>query len=71
MKCTVIGCDQDAVTVLWFLGQVGHVHVCAAHEAADREWCDVVSSASITTDTCPARVCSPEPVHVSTPRELA
>lgn len=45
MRCDADGCTVDAVTVLAFRGMPGHVHVCATHEAVDREWGDVVASA--------------------------
>lgn len=45
MTCDAEGCTADAVVALMFRGMPGHVHVCARHEAIDREWGDVVASA--------------------------
>lgn len=51
MSCDADDCTADAVTVLAFAGMPGHVHVCARHEAIDREWGAVVASAPMP---CPA-----------------
>lgn len=51
MRCDSHGCGADAVAVLAFRGMPGHVHVCAGHEAVDREWADVIASSPMP---CPA-----------------
>lgn len=68
MKCTAEGCTNDAVTVLAFRDQFGHVHVCSDDEAIDREWCEVTQSAQITDGVCPWP-CSP-PLYTAEPTRL-
>lgn len=61
--CSVTGCDADAVTALRFRDQPGHVHVCRADEAINREWAEVVESAPMP---CPW-LCSPEVFMTAVP----
>lgn len=41
VPCDVHGCTRDAIEVLKFREQPGHVHVCGPCGAEDREFCDV------------------------------
>lgn len=64
--CGVVGCEDTAVIALRFRDMPGHVHVCRAHEAIDREFADVTESADLP---CPWP-CTREPIHTSIPTLL-
>jgi hypothetical protein len=65
--CDVQDCSATAAVALRFKGQTGHVHVCRVHEAIDREWCEVVESASLP---CPWP-CSTVVLFVAAPTALS
>lgn len=65
--CSVDGCHTTAVSWLRFagMGEQLHVHVCAAHEAEDREYADVIESGPMP---CPERLaCGPSLFHAQPP----
>lgn len=64
--CGAEGCDALATVALRFRDQIGHVHVCPADEALDREWCDVIESHPMP---CPW-LCSEEPIGSAIPTIL-
>lgn len=70
MICSVEGCGNEAIVSLTFRGQIGHAHVCAADEATDREWCDVVYSTRILNGECFEAVCTPYGIYVAEPTPL-
>lgn len=71
LACSSEGCDRIAVEMLILMGMPGHVHDCAEHAHDVREWCDVIASAPIENNVCPARYCTGnEHLYIAAPTPL-
>lgn len=64
--CSVDGCHAPAVSWLRFaaMGPQLHAHVCAPHEAIDREHADVIESGPLP---CPERLACDRPLLTVVP----